>query len=252
MKDHGKPQLEGEYAAMMELYSTVPHMVPKPYAWGKVGSETTPTYFYICDFINITDVLPDPVKLGALVADLHKRGVSPTGQFGFHIPTYDGWQPQEVGWDSSWTSFFSKLLAGVWKTDYDINGHWTELDEAMERTLSHVIPRLIGVLESNGRTVKPCLIHGDLWEGNIGTDIETGDIYIFDAAAYYAHNEMELGMWRVEHHRMKIKAYRKEYVKHFKRSEPVEEWDDRLCLYGVKTKLMYSAAVPNGHAIRQQ
>jgi protein-ribulosamine 3-kinase len=115
-----------------------------------------------------------------------------------------------------------------------------------------VIPRLIGILESNGRSIKPCLIHGDLWETNIGTDIETGNIYIFDAAAYYGHNEMETGIWRVAHHRIKAEAYRKEYVQHYEKSEPVEEWDDRLKLYGVKTKLMYSAGVLNGQAIRRQ
>ncbi len=252
MKDHGKPQLEGEYYGMLELYQTAPHMVPKPHAWGQVKSAASPTYFYLCDYIHLSDALPDPVKLGAMVADLHKRSVSPTGKFGFHITTHDGWLPQEVGWDSSWTSFFSKLLASIWKVDINSNGHWAELDAAMERTLSHVIPRLLGALESNGRSVKPCLIHGDLWEGNIGTDINTGNIYIYDAAAYYAHNEMEIGMWTVAHHRMKAKVYRKEYFKHFKRSEPVEECEDRLRLYAVKTKLMYSATVPSGHAIRQQ
>jgi protein-ribulosamine 3-kinase len=252
MKDHGKGQLEGEYHGMLELYKTAPHMVPKPHGWGKIESVDIPTYFYVCDFIDISDALPDPVKLDELVADLHKRSISPTGKFGFHLPTYDGWQPQEVEWDSSWTSFFAKLLAKAWQTDFEVNGHWDALDTAMEQTLKDVIPRLIGVLESNGRTVKPCLIHGDLWEGNIGTDLETGDIYIYDAAVFYAHNEMEMGMWRVQHHQMKAKVYRKEYIKHFKKSEPVEEWDDRICLYGVKTKLMYSVAVPNGAPIRQQ
>jgi protein-ribulosamine 3-kinase len=252
-KEHGRPQLEGEYTGMLELYNTAPHMVPKPHAWGEVPGQPSPTYFYICDYINLIDAMPDPVKLGAIVADLHKRSVSPTGKFGFYLPTYDGWQPQDCGvWVDKWTPLFARILTALWKLDSEVNGSWAELDAAMERTLSHVIPRLIGILESNGRSIKPCLIHGDLWETNIGTDIETGNIYIFDAAAYYGHNEMETGIWRVAHHRIKAEAYRKEYVQHYEKSEPVEEWDDRLKLYGVKTKLMYSAGVLNGQAIRRQ
>ncbi|PGH14323.1 hypothetical protein AJ79_03145 [Helicocarpus griseus UAMH5409] len=252
MKEHGEPQLKGEYTGMLELYNTAPHMIPKPYGWGRVASEPC-LFFYVCDYIPLTQAMPDPVKLAKLVADLHKNSESPTGKFGFYLPTYDGWQAQDVGhWDDSWTSCFARLLKGLWELDADMNGHWDELDSAMEITLGKVIPRLIGILEQDGRSIKPCLIHGDLWETNIGTNIKTGDIFIFDAAAYYGHNEMEIGIWRVSHHKMKAKVYRQEYVKHFKKSEPVEEWDDRLKLYGVKTKLMYSAGVPGGQNIRQQ
>ncbi|KKZ66903.1 hypothetical protein EMCG_07399 [[Emmonsia] crescens] len=50
--------------------------------------------------------------------------------------------------------------------------------------------------------------------------------------------EMEIGTC---HHEMKAKAYRQEYVRHFEKSEQVEELDDRLKLYGVKKKLICSA-----------
>jgi protein-ribulosamine 3-kinase len=242
--------MEGEYTGMLELYNTVPHMIPKPHAWGKIDTKPIPTYFYICDFINITDTLPDPVKLGAAVAELHKKSVSPTGKFGFQMNTCDGFLHQDVPWESSWTVAFHRLLKGVWIHDSNSNGAWPELDAAMERTLSHVVPRLLGALEAN-QTIKPCLIHGDLWEGNIGTDIETGNIYIYDAAAYYAHNEMEIGIWRVSHRSIKAPAYRREYVRHFKKSKPVAEWDDRLALYSVKAKLMYTASVTHGQPVRQ-
>ena len=121
----------------------------------------------------------------------------------------------------------------------------------MDRALSHVIHRLLGVLESEGRSSKPCLIHGDLWEGNIGTEHGTGNIFIFDAAAYYAHNEIELGIWRAEHHKLKDEAYRTEYLRKFEPSEPTDEFDDRNRLYCVKTQLMYAAHVP-GTGVRNQ
>ena len=242
--------MEGEYTGMLELYNTVPHMIPKPYAWGKADTKPIPTYFYICDFISITNTLPDPVKLGAAVAELHKKSVSPTGKFGFYMNTCDGYLHQDVPWESSWTVAFQRLLTGVWIHDSNSNGAWPELDAAMERTLSHVVPRLLGALEAY-QTIKPCLIHGDLWEGNVGTSIETGNIYIYDAAAYYAHNEMEIGIWRVQHRSIEAPAYRREYMRHFKKSKPVAEWDDRLVLHSVKAKLMYTASVPDGQPVRQ-
>ena len=249
--DASKAQLEGEFLAMSELYKTEPTMVPRPRAWGKFERQPPLTYFFLCNFVNFSDILPDPVHLGARLANLHKKSFSPTGKFGFHAPTYDGKLEQVIDWESSWTSFFGKLLAGVLRLDIETNGPWKELEASMERILELVIPKLIGALESDGRSVKPCLIHGDLWEGNMGTESETGNIFIFDSCAYYAHNEMELGIWRVEHHRMKDEAYKREYMLNFAASEPTDEWDDRNRLYSTKAKLMYSAHVP-GTNVRNQ
>ena len=210
-----------------------------------------PTYFLLSDYLTISDRLPDPVKLANLLANLHRSSVSPTGQFGFYISTFDGRMPQVTTWDPSWQSFFSKLLAGALDMYLQNNGSWKGLEEMVQRTRTHVIPRLLGALEADGRTIKPSLIHGDLWEGNIGTDIATGNIYIFDPCCYYAHHEMELAIWRTEHHEMKSKVYRREYFRLMPPSEPLEEWDDRNRLYCVKTKLMYSSHFDSPH-VRQQ
>ena len=40
--------------------------------------------------------------------------------------------------------------------------------------------------------IKPCLLHGDLWSGNVGT--VDGEPCIFDPACYYGHHEAEFGM----------------------------------------------------------
>lgn len=106
---------------------------------------------------------------------------------------------------------------------------------------ARLIPRLIGALELDGRKVEPVLIHGDMWDGNVGTEKGTGDPWIFDCAAHYAHNEMELGIWRAERHQLKADVYRSEYQRHCDPSEPKDEWDDRNRLYSAKTNLMHSA-----------
>ena len=109
---------------MSELYKTELTMVPRPRAWGKFERQPPLTYFFLCTFVNFSDILPDPVQLGARLADLHKKSVSPTSKFGFHAPTYDGKLEQVVDWESRWTSFFCKLLAGVLGLDIETNGPW--------------------------------------------------------------------------------------------------------------------------------
>ncbi|KAJ5921214.1 Fructosamine/Ketosamine-3-kinase [Penicillium verhagenii] len=239
----------GEYVAMNEIYQTLPDFAPKPRGYGKCQNQEA--HFFICDFLTISHNLPDPVHLGKKLAELHHKSQSPTGKFGFHCTTFDGKLPLNTTWDSNWTSFFTKLMRDVYQLDVEINGFWKELDDAMQITLERLIPRLLHPFTADGRSIKPCLIHGDLWESNIGTEPTTGEIYIYDACAYYAHHEKEVGIWRCEHHLMKNEVYRKEYFRNYEPSEPIEEADDRNRLYSVETLLINSAHFP-GSQTRQR
>ena len=233
--------VEGEYNAMVALHATTPSFVPTPLTWGKLHCSDPETYFFLCEFIDMNICLPDPIQFCSRLAELHRTSESPTGKFGFHVPTFQGNFEQPIDWDSSWASFWSKLLIDILTRDNKTNRHWAELDIMSERLLSCVVPRLLGALQAEGRVLRPCLIHGDLWDGNIGTDVVTGDVFIFDAAAYYAHNEEEVGMWRCERHNIKLEVYKREYLKNFPASEPADEWDDRNRLYGIKFNLFHSA-----------
>ena len=239
-EDGGRAMMEGEFWSMTELYRTMPSRVPKPYAQGELQIKNPKTYFFLCEFIEMSSQIPDPDQLCALVADLHRTSVSPTGKFGAHIRTCNGRTPQATEWDSSWTLFFTKLISHVIALDFKTNGYWEELDEVERRVLLHVIPRLIGALETDGRVVKPCLIHGDLWEGNTRTSYETGDLFVFDAGSFYAHNELEIGDWRCPYNKISAKIYTKTYLKFFGMSDPAEEWDDRNRMYSVYYDILYS------------
>lgn len=242
--------MEGEFHAMYELHKTMPSLVPKPHARGEMKLPDLDAHFLLTDFIDMSNRLPDPVRLCSRLAELHRSSVSPTGKFGFHLPTCQGKLPQDVKWESSWASFFAKLLKGALCLDLETNGPWPELQRISDRVLTRVIPRLLGALQEDGRDIKPCLIHGDLWEGNIGTAYENNEIYIFDSAAYYAHNEMEIGMWRCTRHRINEEIFTRQYLREFPKSEPVEEWDDRNRLYCVKMNAIHSAH-HKGDVVRQ-
>ncbi|KAL9593092.1 MAG: hypothetical protein Q9219_007678 [cf. Caloplaca sp. 3 TL-2023] len=248
----GQVMMEGEYNAMSELYKTMPTFVPKPISWGKFRLGNPDTYFFLQEFIEMNDCLPEPNQFCSKLAQLHRTSVSPTGKFGLHITTCQGRTPQAMAWQSSWTVFFTKLLEYVIDLDFEVNGHWEGLDVLEKRTLEIVIPRLIGALERDGRSVKPCLIHADLWEGNTGTSYETGNIYIFDSGAYYAHNEMELGDWRCTYNKVHNRIYTRTYLHHYEPSEPKEEWDDRNRMYSIYYNVIYSVNhIAQGKAVRQ-
>ncbi|MCJ1375990.1 hypothetical protein MMC20_007228 [Loxospora ochrophaea] len=184
--------------------------------------------------------LPEPTQFCAKLADLHAKSVSPTGKFGFQVPAVQGIVAQKVDWNSSWASLFGTMLADLVQQDIAKNGPWPELEQAFEETRAIVIPRLLGVLETGGRTLKPCLIHGNMWEGNCGTELETGAVRIYDAGSFYAHNEMELGLWRSERIRLRSKAYMRQYLRNFGVSEPVDEFEDRIRCYSIKYNLAHS------------
>ncbi|PGH21299.1 hypothetical protein AJ80_03349 [Polytolypa hystricis UAMH7299] len=249
----GKLMVEGEFHAMSEIYRTMPNFAPKPYAWGKYSLAKEPeTYFFLSDFISMDENLPEPTQLCSKLVQLHLNSVSPTGKFGFSVTTCQGSTPQAAGWDSSWTGFFSKLLRHVLELDTQTNGRWVQLDVLSHRILFEVVPRLIGALETKGRRVKPSLIHGDLWEGNIGTLAETGDINIFDAAAFYAHNEMEIGGWRCNYNKIHDKVYTDAYLQLCPPSEPQEEWEDRNRMYSIYYNVIFSVNHKDqGTAVRQ-
>jgi fructosamine-3-kinase len=110
----------GEFSGISELFCTLPDIIPKPHGAGKC--QDTGSYFFLSKYVHIDHRAPDPVQLGRRLAELHSASVSPNGKFGFHTTPFDGRLPLVVDWDSSWTSFYAKLLKGVYEQDMKFNG----------------------------------------------------------------------------------------------------------------------------------
>lgn len=93
-----------------------------------------------------------------------------------------GGTPQPNGWLSDWVEFFRERRLR----------HQLEL--AGDEKLMQLGNKLMDNLECffEGVTVKPSVLHGDLWSGNIAS-VE-GVPSIFDPAVYYGHHEAEFGM----------------------------------------------------------
>jgi protein-ribulosamine 3-kinase len=121
---------------------------------------------------------------------------------------------------------------------------WPAFDIVCKLTLEKVVPRLLIPLQSEGRTLKPCLIHGDCWDGNTATDAITGEAFVFDACSFYGHNEYDTGNWRAPRHRLSNKAYIENYKKQFPVSEPAEDWDVRNLLYSLPFNIGNAIYIP--------
>lgn len=187
---------------------------------------------------------PDPAGLAATMAKLHRQAASPNGRFGYSIVTGRGTLDRPAAhWSSSWASQFAYLLRDLLKLDSQVNGPWAELEAASKQLLERVIPRLLGALQAEGRSIAPVLVHGDLWEGNVATDLGTGNVIVFDFdECMYAHNEIEMGTWRCRwatHFASPV--YMQAYAQEIAPSEPEEEFDDRNRLYAIKAAMCDSA-----------
>lgn len=152
---------------------------------------------------------------------------------------------REVTWEANWAKSFTIQLQKIIENDIETNGHWPEFVAACKQLIGVVIPRLLGVLQTEGRKITPTLIHGELWENNIGIEKATGNIILFDPGSTYAHNEIEFGTWRYYWASyFNAPEYQKLYQTLVEPSESKEEWDDRNRLYSLHPNLNSSAGHP--------
>lgn len=152
--------LEGEFNSMSELYKTAPNFIPEPHVWGQLNVSDPNAYYFLCEFIEMTNQNPDPVQLCTKLVELHKSSKSPTGMFGFHVNTCQGNLPQQTAWNPSWVDFYIQLVEGAMQLNREINGTWKNLEQLVNRLISHVVPQVLRPLEADGRSVKPSLVHG--------------------------------------------------------------------------------------------
>ncbi|KAJ4164820.1 hypothetical protein LMH87_006478 [Akanthomyces muscarius] len=236
--------VEGAYHSAVTINQACPGLVPEPSGWGQysIGPGEI-CYFYVCAFHDMRfNEAPDRRAFADTIAAMHKNGKSPTGMFGYPVKTVIGKMERTVTWEDSWAACFTNLLRDVIDYDNDTNGVWPELEAACNQLIDVVIPRLLGALQSDGRNITPALVHGDLWENNVGCDTSTGKIVVFDPGCTYAHNEMEFGTWRCRwttyFRNSKFMLY---YKRAYTASDPKEEWDDRNRLYSIHPYLTDSA-----------
>lgn len=175
----------GEAASLRALYRTGTIRVPEVFHTAKL--QTVEGSFILMEKLNLQVVWGNS-QLGRAIAELHLAPpVLPeaqAGKFGFEVDNTIGSTPQLNGWASNWVDFFRerRLRYQAARTG----------DPTVIELTDKLCDRLDIFFEDIKDDIRPSLIHGDLWSGNIsGCD---GEVAIFDPASYYAHSEAEFGM----------------------------------------------------------
>ncbi|CAM0870406.1 unnamed protein product [Alopecurus aequalis] len=192
----GPAMFEGEALGLKAMYDTKSIRVPLPY---KVGSLPTGGSFIIMEFIQFGRSRGDQVTLsrnpfhskkksalGRKLAEMHKAAKSDKG-YGFYVENTIGSTPQINTWTADWIEFYSKHRLGYQLELISQRFGDSDIYEKGQHLIKNIHPLF------DGAVIEPCLLHGDLWSGNISSDTN-GDPVILDPACYYGHNEAEFGM----------------------------------------------------------
>lgn len=148
-----------------------------------IGLGTTNDYsFLVLEYLAIKKSTHSSwYQFGQELAQMHEASVH--GQFGWQEDNFIGLTPQTNQWQSNWRCFFSEQRIG-WQLqllrEKSIKlGNIDHIIDACHKGLLH-------------HKVFPSLVHGDLWQGNLGF-CEDKPV-IFDPASYYGDREVDLAM----------------------------------------------------------
>lgn len=194
--EEGKGCVDSAWNSETAAYEFIPEHVPRPVATGTYKSRPD-KFFFLAEFVEmIEDDIPREEVYMAAVANLHSRsmGKSPTGKFGFPVDTRFGNLEQDNSWTDSWEEYWTRQMRDF--LDKEDAAHDGEEHEELERLrpvfFEKVLPRYLRPLESEGRSVTPCLIHADLWPGNVKYMADGDTACVYDACAMWGHNEGRL------------------------------------------------------------
>ncbi|KUI53183.1 Protein-ribulosamine 3-kinase, chloroplastic [Cytospora mali] len=242
--------MQGCFESEGIFHAYAPMNVQKPVAFGNY--KTNPeTWFFLAEFYDMLDKVPEPSQFVPLIANIHKAsmGKSPNGKHGFQVPTHLANIPNDNTWQDTWEVFFTQLMKKMFEQEELAHGKDDRVEYLKEALYEKVIPRLLRPLETEGRSIQPCLIHSDIWPGNLKLDVETKKVILFDSCAFWGHNEADLGTWRAPRYRMGRPFFR-EYQRAMQISEPQEDWNDRNALYALRYDLLVSALFPDDGGLK--
>ena len=177
----------GEGAGLNAMFETNTLAIPRVYYAGATpeGSREGNS-FIVMDHLNFGG-RGDQAEFGRQLALMHAATPAVeearAGKFGFTVDNTCGDTPQPNGWMDDWVQFYlERRIRHQLRLARDST--LTELGEK-------VCERAPLWFEPCG-AIKPSILHGDLWSGNIGT--VDGKPSVFDPAVYYGHSEAEFGM----------------------------------------------------------
>ncbi|CZR48024.1 uncharacterized protein FPRO_12634 [Fusarium proliferatum ET1] len=259
----GMSMMRGECEGAKVIFKYTPEGIPRPIAWGTYKSDPN-THFYLCEFMDMIEELPDIRKFSSMLAKLHHESMvdeDAPKEFGFHVMTHEGSMYQDISWTPTWEQMYTRRFKSFADQERASQGTSEELDQIVHEFMEKIIPRLLRPLATNGRSIKPVALHADIWYGNIATNADTGGPVYFDPSVFWGHNECKSCVSRnrsradqfypVDVGNMATPRYRlgrhwmREYHKFFPISAPEEDYEDRNLLYRISGHFCASTLYPD-------
>ncbi|KAI8466455.1 MAG: Fructosamine kinase-domain-containing protein [Monoraphidium minutum] len=175
----------GEALGLKAMYDTATVRIPNVHHVGVLANGRGA--FIVMEYLRLGGAT-DQRELGRQMARMHLA--EPTdpnaqaGQYGFAVDNTIGATPQPNTWCGDWVEFYRERRL---RHQLDLLG-----DARMTALAQPVLDRLDFWFTDIQGTMKPSILHGDLWSGNIAS--ADGRPTIFDPATYYGHAEAEWGM----------------------------------------------------------
>ena len=159
----------------------------------------------------------DQSQLGKGLGEMHIQSnkFNPKS-FGYHTEGYIGTTNQKKGWEKNWIECFINLRIepqlAILKNDFLTNDIKIKIKSKIKSKLKEHNPL-------------NCLVHGDLWSGNIGiNNIRKG--VIFDPACWWADNEVDIAMTRL------FGNFQNEFYEEYYRIIPRKKgYEERIIIY---------------------
>ncbi|KAI0967044.1 Fructosamine kinase-domain-containing protein [Xylaria arbuscula] len=247
---HHSDMARGEFESQRELQKYLPDNVALPLAYGIFELDPSSSFF-LTPFRHLVEDAVDPLRLAKVLTTLHQDSLSPTGKFGFHVATFNGIVPLINGWCDTWEEYFSRQLRADIQWLQGRRGPDPKFDEVAKPFFEKVIPRLLRPLQSGGRSIKPTLVHGDVYPGNVQLDGSTQRVILYDSCCCYGHNELDLAMMREPRY-----GFTSEHVAEYRDlvqpSEPVEDFDDRNAIYAMRDNIINAGLHDHRQSLRER
>jgi len=178
----------GEAAGLRALRATNAFVVPEVYGVGAAPEGARGWRSAIAmEYLNFGG-RGDQGEFGNALATMHAATPSHeearNGKFGFERNNTIGETPQPNQWTESWLEF--------WRDKRLMHMIRLARDPTLTQLAEKVVDKRLADMFSACGEIKPSLLHGDLWSGNIGTVGRKPSV--FDPAVYYGHHEADFGM----------------------------------------------------------
>lgn len=172
------PHFEAEVEGLKHLSNTQLFKVPNVICSGVVSDHS----FLVLEHIEMTQGNEQSWShFGQALAELHKTHTQ--RMYGWQQDNFIGLTLQPNLWKKRWDSFFAEQRIGFMLQLLAEKGH-------VLANIDAVVDAIKSLLK--GHTPRPSMLHGDLWQGNVGFYKKQPVLY--DTAFYFGDRETDLAM----------------------------------------------------------